>query len=777
MKMKLFLACGILISLILSTTHAQTLKQTIRGTITDVDSKMPLIGVTLIIQGSNPLVGTVTGPDGSFEFPELPIGRYNVIVDYLGYESQVVPNVLIGAGKQAVLNIDLTESVTSLEAVVVTAKQNKGEPLNDMASVSARSFTVEETNRFAGSLNDPSRMVSSYAGVVGDPDGANSIIIRGNSPRGLLWRMEGIDIPNPNHFAEEGSTGGPISILNGTTLANSDFFTGAFPAGYGDAYSGVFDIRLRKGNNQEQEYTVQAGVIGVELAAEGPFSSEGYGSYLVNYRYSSVDLLNKIGVKVAGDAVPKFQDITFNVDVPTGRMGNFQVFGIGGNSTITFDETDWHNVFDQYMSVVGVNHVLPISKKVYMKSSLAFSGSFSDWKYQERNDETNEMELHGKDKLDYMNYRGAMELSYKQSAKNSFRVGASIYSKHYDLYMDIFDYDEDYLYNVLDEKGSSELAQAFVAWKFRPVQTLTFNAGLHYTYLNLNGNMALEPRLGLRWQLAPQHALTAGFGRHSKTENISFYEAKVRQDDGTYTQPNRNLDFISANHYVLGYEYRISSDLNMKIEAYYQDLYDVPVEDDSASVQSVLNMSNGYIFEPFVNKGLGTNYGAEITLEKFFSRNYYFLFTSSLYDSKFKPLDGVERNAKFNGRYVFNFVGGKEIPMGKHKNNALAFNVRATFAGGQYYSPIDPTESAEKGYTVRPTETAYSERRPDYFRADVKVSFRRNKKNTTRVWELDLQNVSNTLNVTGDYWDDDEMKVETYTQMGLLPVLSYRIEF
>ncbi len=777
MKMKLFLACGILLSLFLSSANTQTLKQTIRGTIQDADSKMPLIGVTLLIDGSDPIIGTVTDPDGNFIFSELPIGRYNVIVNYLGYETQVIPNVLIGSGKQAVLNVALTESVTSLDAVVVKANQNKGEALNDMAAVSARSFTVEETQRFAGSFNDPSRMVTSYAGVVGDSDGDNSIIIRGNSPCGLLWRVEGVDVPNPNHFSEEGSTGGPISILNSTTLANSDFLTGAFPADYGDAYSGVFDIKLRKGNNEKREYTVQAGVIGVELAAEGPFSSKSNGSYLVNYRYSSIDILNKIGVDVAGDAVPKFQDITFNVDLPTNKFGHFQVFGIGGNSKIKYDEPTWSNVFSQYMSVVGVNHILPVSKKIYLKTSFAVSGSFSDWDYKERNDETSEMELHGSDRLDYVNFRGAMDISYKLSAKNSFKAGASIYSKQYDLLADLYNYDDDELNNVLDESGGSELAQAYLAWKFRPIQTLTFNAGLHYTYLNLNGNLALEPRLGLRWQFAPQHAFSAGFGKHSKMENISFYMAKVKQEDGTFNQPNRNLDFIRANHYVFGYEYRISTNMNLKVEAYYQDLYDVPVEDDSSSVNSALNMSDGYIFEPFSNSGYGKNYGAEITLEKFFSRNYYFLFTSSLYNSKFKPLDGIERNSRFNGRFVFNLVGGKEIPMGKNKNNALAFNVRATYAGGQYYSPIDPVQSADKEYTVRPIETAFSKTRPDYFRADLKVSFRRNKTKSTRIWELDLQNVSNTLNITGDFWDNDDMEIVEYTQLGLLPILSYRIEF
>ncbi len=770
-------ACGIFMSLFFLTAQAQTLKQTIRGRVTDTDSGMPLVGVTLYIAGSNPIVGTITDPDGYFAFKELPIGRYNVAIDYIGYEGMIVPNVLIGAGKEAVLNVNLTESVTNLDEVVVKAKKNKGEPLNDMATVSARSITVEETQRFAGSFSDPSRMVSSYAGVVGSPDGDNSIIIRGNSPKGLLWRVEGIDVPNPNHFANEGSTGGPISILNSTTLGSSDFFTSAFPAGYGDAFSGVFDIKLRNGNNQKHEYTAQVGVIGMELAAEGPFSKDNSASYLVNYRYSSLDLLNQVGVKVAGDAVPKFQDLTFNINVPTKRFGTFKLFGIGGYSTITFSDEEINEDFNITMGVVGLNNILPLSDKTYLKSSLSASTSKGNWEYSELDTEVQQLITRGTEDLDYVNFRGAIELSHKFSAKNSFKGGVSVFSKQFDLLMDNYDYDEKLLVNVLNDDGRTELTQGFLAWKFRPIQSLTFNSGVNFTYLVLNGSQSIEPRLGMRWQLAPGHAITAGYGWHSKMESVSLYLFKIYDDNRDYTQPNKDLDFIRAQHYVLGYDWRLSKDFNLKVEAYYQNLYNVPVENDPESYFSMLNEEHGYVFTELVNQGEGRNYGTEITFEKFFSKDYYFLFTTSLYESKFTAMDGIERDSRYNGNYVMNLVGGKEFPMGKKRNNALGLNVKATFAGGQHYSPIDRQQSIEAGHGVRPPETAFSAKRPDYFRTDLKVSFRRNKGKTTRVWELDIQNVSNTLNVVGDWWNNDDQKVETWTQMGILPVVNYRIEF
>ena len=130
---------------------------------------------------------------------------------------------------------------------------------------------MKKRKRYAGAIDDPARMVSAFAGVNGNAEGDNDIVVRGNSPRGILWRLEGVEIPNPNHFASEGATGGPINALNSNMLGNSDFYTGAFAPEYGNALSGVFDMKLRNGNNEQREYSATLSVLGTDLTAEGPF--------------------------------------------------------------------------------------------------------------------------------------------------------------------------------------------------------------------------------------------------------------------------------------------------------------------------------------------------------------------------------------------------------------------------------------------------------------------------------------------------------------------------
>src|SRR5688572_1623639 len=348
--------------------QAQNLTQTIRGRILDRESQAPLIGASVALVSTNPVMAVMTDADGYFKLSKVPVGRHTIKINYVGYEEQVVPELLLGSGKELVLSIGLAENLNQMQEVVIKAEAEKGRAQNEMAVLSARTISVEETKRYAASLSDPARAALNYAGVGATEDMSNEIVVRGNSPKGVLWRLEGIEIPNPNHFSEEGASGGPISILSVNMIDNSDFFTGAFPAEYGNALSGIFDMKLRKGNNEKREYAFQAGVLGVDFAAEGPFKKGGKASYLANYRYSTLAVLNKIGIKLDGDNTPDFQDFSFKVNVPTQKAGIFSVWGIGGLSNdVSKAETDpdkwtekedhFNDVFRSGMGVTGLSHV------------------------------------------------------------------------------------------------------------------------------------------------------------------------------------------------------------------------------------------------------------------------------------------------------------------------------------------------------------------------------------------------------------------------------------
>jgi len=758
--------------------------QTIRGQVIDQDSKTPLIGANIILIGSDPVKGTSSDLDGYFRIEQVKVGRTSLKVTCMGYEEKVISNLLVVSGKEIVLEIELIESLIKLEDVIITANGHKSEALNEMATVSAKAFSVEETKRYAGSLNDPARMVSGYAGVTGDAMGNNDIVVRGNSPKGILWRLDGVEIPNPNHFANEGTTGGPINALNSSMLNNSDFFSGAFAPEYGNAYSGVFDMKLRNGNNEKREYSASLGILGMEATIEGPFNENYNGSYLINYRYSSLDMLDKIGI-VDYYGVPKYQDISFKFHVPTTKAGTFQLLGFGGLSNIyqeDFDKEIEDSItrigdFGADVGFVAIKNIYPVNDKTFVTSYISASGTKNNTDYNKRYD-NGDWYLAYRDKFTNTSMRISTNINTKINAQHRIKLGLTYSDLTYNMFAE-----EDMLgsgtFNTeLNTKGRTGLIQAYANWKYRIQEDLTLITGIHYMHFLLNNSNSIEPRLGLNWEFAPKQSLSLGFGVHSKVESISSYFATVENADGSFSTPNKDLELSKSLHYVIGYTNQISKNVNLKTEVYYQQLYDLAVENDPMSAFALNNIRGGYTNRDLVNEGVGYNYGLELTLERFFANNYYFLITGSLYESKIKALDGELRNSRFNGNYAGNILLGKEFKVGKaSKNKSLGINTKISLIGGHRYTPLDLQESINEGYTVYQEDKFFEKKADDIFIMNLALTYRRNREKTTHEIKIDVQNVTNNKAFVSEYYDDMNQEVERAYQLAIMPTIIYTIQF
>ncbi|MEM6806711.1 MAG: TonB-dependent receptor, partial [Bacteroidota bacterium] len=623
--------------------HSQ---QSIRGRILDKDAQTPIAFASISLKDSQPLTGANSDEKGKFRLKNIPLGRHTLLVTYIGYEALVLPNVEVTAGKEVVLELEMVEQVETLDAVTITDAQSKAESINEFSTLSARTLTVEEASRYAASIADPARQAQNFAGVANAGDDIyNDIVIRGNSPRGLLWRLEGIEIMNPNHFASLGSSGGAVSMLSSNVLRSSDFFTGAFPAEYGNALSGVFDLRFRTGNNEQREMTLGAGFMGLEFAGEGPFHKDSEASYLFNYRYSTLAILNHLGIKVAGDILPTYQDVSFNLNFPSKKLGTFNLFGVGGSSIADFNtDPDWsetitENEIDQSKTgIVGLKHMIFVGKSSYLKSVL--SASINDYSYSYNHIENAETKPEFKESSLRRNLRFSSFFHHKFSAKHVLRTGI-IFSNLHSSFLTQTAIDGN-LRNGQDIGGSTQQIQAFSQWKWRLSQKLSLTSGLHYMYYALNKRHTIEPRWALKWQVKPKHALSLGMGIHSRAEDLSTYLAPqiIGQDT---LRPNQSLDFSKAMHAVLGYDWQLNSHTRLKIESYFQHLYKVPISSDASTNFSAINAYSAYDFfgrgDTLLNQGTGRNYGLEFTLERFLHNNFYFLTTLSLYQSEFS-IDG-----------------------------------------------------------------------------------------------------------------------------------------
>jgi hypothetical protein len=770
--------------LLLTAAQAQVQRQVVRGTVTDTDTRQPLFGATVAVIGSDPLIGATTDVDGRFTLEQVPVGRVALQVRMLGYEEQTLANLLVNSAKELVLDIRMQESIAQLQEVVVSGRKGHGEVRNDMAVISARKISVEETSRIAGGINDPARMVTVFPGVAGDPTGNNTIVVRGNSPKGVLWRLEGMEIPNPNHFADDGTTGGPINVLNSDVVDNSDFYTGAFAAEYGNVTSAVFDMKLRDGNDRKREYTFKLGVLGTDLTAEGPLPGVQGGSYLVNYRYSTLALLDGAGI-VDYQGVPKYTDAAFKLKMPAGRAGTFSLFGIGGRSGIaqeekgiTGDSLFARADYGSRMGVVGLTHTRLLGASSFLYSTVSLSGNGSSITYEET-DAPGEVPLALRQKGDISRwtYRASSTLSTRISASHKLRSGVIVSHDRFRMLLDDWDRESAAMERELDRNGGATTVQAFTSWKWRWNDQWSLTSGIHFLHHALTGKSSVEPRAALRYQPSTVRAFTLGAGLHSRTESILTYFAQATGADGRITTPNRNLGLTRAAHFVLGYEQMLAEDVQLRAEAYYQYLYAQPVENAPGSAFWLGNLQEWFTTKDLVNKGTGYCTGVEASIEKFFTRGWHALVTASVFESRYRAMDGAWYNARFNLGFVGNALVGKEWKVGAaNKNKVLTTGVRYSLMGGQWSTPIDLEASRAAGMH-KEGALAMSVKGDPIGKLDMVLAYRVGRAKVSHEFKADVQNVLNGQTPVYRYYNTRLDRIDSVNQLAILPVVGYTLRF
>lgn len=767
-------------------SFAQNNTQNVRGVVIDKFSQTPLIGAD--VQISSLQKGTSTDTLGKYTLSNIAPDRYEINVSYLGYKSVTIPNVVVTSGKEVILDIAMEEEFTTLNAVVIVG-HNKGGTINKLASVSARTFSMEEVNRYAGGRSDPARLVANFAGVSAPDDSRNDIVIRGNSPVGVLWRIDGMNVTNPNHFASVGTTGGAVSALNTNLLKNSDFFTSAFPAEYGNATAGVFDLGFRNGNNTKRETTVQVGLItGLEATTEGPFSKKSDASYLVGYRYALAGVAQKLGIDIGTTATPSYQDLSFKLNSGTSKFGKFSMFGIlakstieiGGGSTNTLYGNGNQVDFGSKIGIIGLNHFKQINKKSYISSTIGVNYASTDQSGYATDRQTDSVFIKEVNNVAKTSYNIISTYNLKINSRLFFKAGIQDEIISLNLYYKtkerIF---EDYK-QIWDYNSSTHLAQAFAHLKYNVTEKLILNAGIHSQLFFLNNSKSIEPRVGIIYNATSNSSFNFGYGLHAQMQPVNVYFLQNTDANGNIVYNNRNLGFTKSHHFVLGYNIQPVDDWRIKTEVYYQSIYNVPVNTFSSSY-SMLNTGSTFktdLQDSLTNAGTGKNYGVELTIEKFFNKGYYGLFTSSLYSSKYTGSDGVERNTAFNGRYVFNLLAGKEWKIGKEKRNKLSTDIKFTYAGGRAYTPIDLTVSNAIGHEQL-SSNAYSSYYDNYYRLDIKAGYTLNsaKRKISHTFLLDMQNVTNHKNVFSQSYDNRNQSISTTYQLGFFPNVVYKLQF
>lgn len=734
---------------------------------------MPLVGAN--VQLAPIQAGHMTDASGAFRFDQLSSGRYVLSVTFLGYEKLVVPEILLESGKENVQELRLGVRAGQLaEATVVSSRP--------VAFNSVQAITIEQTLRYAATYLDPARVTTSFAGVAAANDQANGLVIRGNSPNSMQWRLEGVEIVNPNHLSNAGTfsdratqTGGGVNILSTQLLGTSYFLTGAFPAQYGNALSGVLDMNLRKGNDEKAEFTAQAGLIGLDLAAEGPFSKKSKASYLANYRYSFTGLLGAMGINFGGEDI-RFQDFSFNMNLPTDKAGTFTIFGLGGVSSNTFhaekDTTTWEFekdgqdiIYKNKMGAAGVTHRAVLGSKSSINSTLVASGlKMSRSGFLVNPENVEDKSLHERDAQTKGRISFSSALTYRFSEKSRLKTGL------YATWQTDGIASPDIKSEIMN-KIEGFVIQPFASWNYRLTPRITTEIGIHNLYYTTSESNSFEPRAAVQYQLNTSQQLSFSYGLHSQLQLPQVYISGKYQPSGLGA--NLHLGPSKSHHFVAGYQKNFNNSTHLKIEVYDQELYNVPVSAANGSF-SVLNLVETFVDQKLSGTGKGRNYGAEVTFQKLLTGQYYYLISGSLYDATYVGADGIRRKSRFDGRHTFSFTGGKEFRSGE---STWGINTKILWIGGFRETPINTDASTLENRTVYDNIQAFSIKMKDYFRPDVRIYWKKSRAKYSRTLALDIQNISATKNEAYSYYDTFQKQIVRKDQLGLIPVLSYRWEF
>jgi hypothetical protein len=758
---------------------SQSPLQVVRGTVNDADSRAALEGAHLMLIRTDTL-RTFSDAQGQFIFSSVPVGRYRLQASFLGYETVMVAEVLVEAGKEAVQDIQLRERSQALGEVVVKA-QAGGQA--EVHPISVYTITVEEQFRFPATFFDPARVALSYPGVTGMNDGTNIISVRGNAPGAVKWRLEGVEIVNPNHTANAGTfsdrpaqAGGGVNILSAQLLGTSHFLTGAFPAGYGNALGGILDMRLRRGNDRQHEFTAQAGLIGIDLAAEGPIA--GGASYLANYRYSFTGLLSALGLDFGGEAIA-FQDLSVHLSLPTEKAGQFSLFGMGGKNSTIFrapesqeevleDKQRFDIDFLSQMGAAGLTHVIPMGKNSVLRSVAVVSALEHDrtadlvWMVPEKQDWDGDFYRESKLALSSI-------FSSKINARHRLRAGIQASREYASL-----EYFGRVRYNFVNSgEGNFRgwLLQPFADWQATLAKGLDMTAGLQVSHLSsFSGETRPEPRLALSYSPGKRTRLSVSYALLSQIAMPQVYFASSPQGPG----------LTRSHHFGAAYRLELRPSLVFQAEVYYQHLLNVPVDTLPGSAFSTLNATEAFrVWEyQFTGTGRGRNYGLDLSLQQFILDKYYFIAAASLYRSLYTAADGLERPTRFDGRYLLNLTGGREFTKHKAKKVVVrGVNAHLLWMGGYRGAPVDLARSVEMGYTVYDESNGYPLRQEDYFRIDLRFYQKWNRAGRNSTLSVDLQNVTGRENFAFEYYDFVQQNVQVKRQLGLIPIASWRLEF
>ncbi|PIB34836.1 hypothetical protein BFP72_05165 [Reichenbachiella sp. 5M10] len=711
----------------------------------DLISGEPLVGATLHLDEQSG--GAITDANGAFRIEKVAPGLHQLVVSYLGYEKHQEQNIWVKTGKTIYLTIDLTRQPGQLEELVVSANH----PLTQMSSLE---ITEEKINRYAATYYDPARLLLASSDVMVTNDQNNQISVRGLSPELNVWRLEGVEIVNPNHLSNAGTfndqpaaTGGGVNILSAQLLDMSKFDIGQMDNSKNNAVAGLFDMNLRNGYAGHHQFTAQASVIGLDFSAEGPLAKNSRASYIANYRYSFTGLLGLMGVDFGGETIG-FQDLSFNVNLPMKNKSNLKVFAFGGMSSNDFEATDpqdrkvQKDLYDIYYQGktggIGTTFQTPLGKNLNLSLTSVFSAS------QNKRDQT--FAIDSPLVIQMLNYNHINQEIWANRLNTTLAMGRS--TLHFGSALNYYHYYQDFsgeIYTPTTRK--TMLLSPYLNWHLQVTSWLKLEFGTTYYYATLGDTQ--KDKLDYRGTLyieGDHTAIALSAGKYTQLNQPNAYYLRYREDSPMEIQ---FFDFTESYRYLASLAQSIGK-LTLHVEGFY---YYFP----KIWQYSYYSYALPWTFATYQAQTTGVSLSAEGSTPQF-----YYLVSGTMFNSTF---DETQDNP-YNIKYSYSGVLGKKWSFPKlDQDRQLGINIKAIYQGGT------------RQYSYEQDTYDYKSQLNNYARLDIRVQWTTSKKKSTRTWAIDIQNLTNRENEAYQYYDNVTKQVEMTYQLGMLPILTYRIEF
>lgn len=774
-----------------STVYAQT--GSLEGTVVDARTLEPLVGVNITIKGE--IYGAATNMDGRYAIYGIDAGIYTVLYSMIGYEQVVETDVLIRGSRSTIKNLELSQSVVeSSDEVTVTAYSYFER--DEEIPVSYRNLSYEEVRRSPGAREDVSRMVQNLPGITPTTDDRNDLVVRGGSPAEVLYRVDGIEIPNPNHFPTQGATGGPISMLNTQFIEEVSFLAGGFPARYGHKMSGVLDIQYREGNSQSFNGKFDLNFAGAGGNFEGPI---GDGSWMLAFHRSFLDVME--GVLNFG-GIPIYSNLQGKLTYDLGNDTRINILGIAGDDKINIqpepDAADFeqgeidtvsysHVINKNQQYTVGANLRKIWSEKIYSNFVLSrsYNEFFTNFNIDDKRisrqtgDELNISLLESADVYDNTSIERTTELKTEWNvlldSKSELNFGA--YSKAFTFDHEIISSPSSDTNQVgTPAQGNRVNFHQSLSPKFGGYASfnrwigkrLHVNIGTRYDFFNLLESGNWSPRFGLSYRLNDKLTLNAATGVfHQRPEFIHITSDSLNQE---------RLSIIRSAHYIAGMDYLLSEATLFSVEIYRKYYSNYPVSaDPDYPFQSTMNSGASYgasfAANRLVSEGVGRASGIEVLLQKKLISGLYGLISYSFSNIEYKALDNIWRPGDFESEHVGNIVTGYRL------NKNWEFSLKWRYASGRPYTPYDVEESIKAGAGRIDTDAINSARFNPYHRLDLRFDHRSFFQNFTLISYFSIENVYNRKNQNAVFWNSDQERPSFSYQTSFFPVGGFSLEF